>query len=428
MSAGAPIEAISVANDIGGAATPAPPSADPPAVAAAPVARDEAEKAIIEAVREAAMPLPTRDRIRVVTLTDKLDRPTAMVFMADGSLLVAEKRGRILPITRDGAIGSPIGRVPRVMAQSQGGLLDLALDPDFASNQLVYYSYAERLKDGTARTTIARSTLKDGRFTTWRKLYQQHPSVTDGIHFGSRVLFGPDGRLYATLGERSHRSAAQRLDNGLGKVIRIEPDGKIPSDNPFVGRAKTNDAILSYGHRNPVGAAFHPLTGALWISENGPQGGDEINLIKAGANYGWPRITYGREYGSGDPIGEGTEAPDVEAPLFYWVPYSIGPSGMVFYTGDKVPALAGSLLVGATDGRVLIRMTVTEDKITEEERLLDDLRERIRDVAQSPDGYPYLLTDSGRLLRIEARVSAAENDTRPGSHGRVEAAGSADRR
>ncbi|MEZ5657805.1 MAG: PQQ-dependent sugar dehydrogenase [Burkholderiaceae bacterium] len=365
-------------------------------------APDTADGQKRESPSESTTP-PTSERIRVVTVTDRLESPWSMVFLPDGSMLVAEKSGRLVPVAPDGSIGKPVRGVPKVNPRSQGGLLDLALSPTFATDNLIYYSYAEPLKDGTSRTTIARSTLKDGRFTTVRKIYRQHPSVAEGIHYGSRLSFGPDGKLYVTLGERSHPDAAQRLNNGLGKVVRIEPDGAIPKDNPFVGQPKTNEAIFTYGHRNPQGIAVHPVTGAIWVSEHGPQGGDEINLIRAGANYGWPEITYGREYGSGAVIGTGTEAPDVVPPLFYWSPFSIGPSAMIFYTGDKVPALTGSLLVGTLAGRVLSRLSVTADSVTDEERLLEDLRERIRDVEQGPDGHPYLLTDSGRLLRIEAR-------------------------
>ncbi len=350
-------------------------------------------------------PLPTRDRISVVTVTDGLERPWAMEFLPDGSLLVTEKAGRIRPVSTDGRIGDGLRGVPRVATRSQGGLLDITLSPDFTNDRLVYLSYSQPLDNGRSRTVVARAPLNDGRLGKIETLYRQHPSVTGGLHFGSRLVFGRDGLLYVTLGERNQRDDAQALDNGLGKVLRLEPDGGIPADNPFVslGKKKADPAVYSYGHRNPQGAALHPETGALWVVEHGPQGGDEINLVREGANYGWPRITYGREYGSGAIIGEDTKAAEVEPPRFYWVPFSIGPSSMLFYTGDAVPALSGSLLVGALSGRTLVRLTLDGDRIVGEERLLEDLGERIRDVAQGPDGHPYLLTDSGKLLRIDAR-------------------------
>ena len=288
---------------------------------------------------------------------------------------------------------------------ARGGLLDVAVDPQFASNGLVYWSYAEAGsgddadKNGTA---VARGRLQGQRLADVRVIFRQAPKVRSTAHFGSRLVFGRDGRLFVTMGDRySRRDEAQNLGNHLGKVVRIETDGRVPPDNPFVRTAGARPEIWSYGHRNMQGAALHPQTGALWTHEHGPQGGDEVNLDQAGRNYGWPVITYGCEYGSCARIGEGTAKAGMEQPLTRWVP-SIAPSGMAFLTSDRYPGWKGSLFVGALAGQRLVRLTLDGDKVVQEERLLAELHERIRDVRQGPDGQLYLLTDNnpGRLLRL----------------------------
>jgi glucose/arabinose dehydrogenase len=293
-----------------------------------------------------------------------------------------------------------------VDARNQGGLLDVALDPAFADNRLVYWSYSEPgqgSERGTSGTAVARGRLNDDGLSDVQIIFRQSPKVRSTLHFGSRLAFGHDGRLFVTLGERfSRKDDAQLLDNHLGKVVRIEADGKVPADNPFVNQPGAKPEIWSYGHRNVQGAAVHPETGELWTHDHGPQGGDEVNVDLPGRNYGWPVITYGRNYGSGTRIGEGTEKPGVEQPVRYWVPISIAPSGMAFLTSDRYPGWKGNLFLGALRGQSLVRLQLDGRKVVKEERLLTTLGERIRDVRQGPDGWLYVLTDNedGKLLRL----------------------------
>ncbi len=340
--------------------------------------------------------------LRLVTVAAGLERPWGMAFLPDGRVLVTERPGRLRIVAADGTVGAPLAGVPAVHAVNQGGLLDVVLDPAFASNRLVYLSYAEPREGGNG-TSVARGRLGERGLEDLQVIFRQQPTAKGGHHFGSRLVFARDGRLFVTLGDRfALREQAQGLDTHIGKVVRIEADGKVPADNPFVGRAGALPETWSFGHRNIQGAALHPTTGELWTHEHGPKGGDELNRTLVGRNYGWPKVTYGREY-SGAKISDLTTAPGIESPVYYWVP-SIAPSGLAFYTGERFPKWRGSAFVGALAGKHLARLEMDGDRVVREERLLEGVvGERVRDVEQGPDGYLYLLTDEpqGRLLRIE---------------------------
>ncbi len=336
-------------------------------------------------------------------LAGGLERPWGLAFLPDGGMLVTERVGRLRRVSGAGVLDpEPIAGVPEIWAKGQGGLLDVALDPDFADNRLVYFSYSALAEDGLAGTRVARGRLAGDRLEDLEVIFVSNARSRGGRHFGSRLLFDRDGRLYVTSGDRARRELPQDLRSHAGKVLRLLPDGSVPPDNPFVGRADALPEIFTWGHRNPQGMALHPVTGEVWIHEHGPQGGDEVNLLEPGANYGWPVITYGREYGTGLPIGEGTAKEGMEQPLWYWVP-SIAPSGMAFYTGDRLPGWTGDLFVGALRAQILVRLEVTEDGVLSEERLLEGRIGRIRDVRQGPDGLLYLLDDStdGGIWRLE---------------------------
>jgi glucose/arabinose dehydrogenase len=345
-----------------------------------------------------------QDTLRPVTVARGLQNPWGLAFLPDGSMLVTERPGRMRIVAADGTLGKPLSGLPDVDEGGQGGLLDVALDPAFAENRLVYWSYAEA-GDGGNGTAVARGRLEGGRLSDVRVIFRQQPKVSSRQHFGSRLVFARDGRLFVTLGDRgSRKDDAQTLDSHLGKIVRIEPDGRVPGDNPFVDRAGARPEIWSYGHRNVQGAALHPRTGALWAHEHGPQGGDELNVPERGRNHGWPVITHGRNYGSGTVIGEGTGRADVVAPLTWWVPTSIAPSGMAFLTSERYPGWQGSLFIGALRARALVRLELDGTRVVRQERLLEGLGARIRDVRQGPDGWLYVLTDDGsdgRLLRLE---------------------------
>jgi glucose/arabinose dehydrogenase len=346
-------------------------------------------------------PTPVKAAVRVETVARGLEHPWALAFLPDGRMLVTERPGRLRIVGRDGRVSEPLAGVPQVLARGQGGLLDVALDPRFADNRLVYLSYAEPGAGGTAGTAVARGRLGEGRLEDVRVIYQQQPKVRGAAHFGSRVVFARDGTLFVTQGDRfASRDGAQDLSVGIGKIVRINPDGSVPRDNPFVGRAGARSEIWSYGHRNVQSAALHPQTGQLWTVEHGARGGDELNRPEAGKNYGWPVITYGVDY-SGARIGEGTAKPGMEQPVYYWDPV-IAPSGMTFYTGDAFRDWKGSLFIGSLDPGLLVRLTLKDGRVAREERYLADLGERIRDVRQGPDGLLYLLTDSGDgcVLRV----------------------------
>jgi glucose/arabinose dehydrogenase len=341
-------------------------------------------------------------RIRLVTVAEGLEHPWGIAFLPDGRALITERPGRLRIVAQDGKVGPPLDGVPAVDATGQGGLLGLALDPDFASNRLVYLSYAEPREGGNG-TSVARGQFGENGLSDVEVIFRQQPAVPGRHHFGARLVFARDGRLFVALGERnSERERAQTLDSHIGKVVRIERDGGVPADNPFVGRAGAMPEIWSYGHRNIQGAALHPVTGELWTNEHGPKGGDEVNRTLPGLNYGWPKVSHGVEY-SGATISESPTAPGIEPPVHYWVP-SVAPSGMLFYTGDRFPQWRGNAFVGGLKSKQLSRLVLDGDKVVREEVLLRGvIDQRIRDVVQGPDGLIYLLTDedNGRLLRIE---------------------------
>jgi aldose sugar dehydrogenase len=346
-------------------------------------------------------PAPVQGVVRVETVARGLEHPWALAFLPDGRMLVTERPGRLRIVDREGRLSAPFAGVSRVFARGQGGLLDVALDPRFADTRLVYLSYAEPGEGRTAGTAVARGRLGDGRLEDVRVIYRQQPKVRGSKHFGSRLVFARDGTLFVTQGERfDYAEQAQDLSSGLGKLMRINPDGSVPRDNPFVGRPGARPEIWSYGHRNVQSAALHPETGQLWVVEHGARGGDELNRVEAGKNYGWPVIGYGVHYWW-TKIGEGTAKPGMEQPVYYWDPV-IAPSGMAFYTGDAFPGWQGSLLIGSLRPGLLVRLTMEDGRVTGEARYLADLDERIRDVRQGPDGLVYLLTDNraGRLLRV----------------------------
>jgi glucose/arabinose dehydrogenase len=342
------------------------------------------------------------ETIRIVTVAAGLSHPWGLAFLPDGRTLVTERPGRLRVVGRDGRLApQPVAGLPKIEEYGQGGLLDVALHPRFAENGLVYLSYAERGEGGYG-TAVARGKLAGDRLEAVEVIYRQQPKSRAGRHFGSRLVFDRAGFLYVTQGDRGEMERAQKLDDLAGKVVRLHDDGRVPTDNPFVGRPGARPETFTLGNRNVQGAALHPVTGELWSHEHGPQGGDEVNVLRKGVNYGWPVITYGVNYGIGTKIGEGTSKPGMAQPLHYWVP-SIAPSGMAFYTGDKFPAWRGSLFVGALRGELLVRLLLDGEKVVKEERLLRGTLGRIRDVRQGPDGYLYLLTDSsdGAMVRLE---------------------------
>ncbi|UJP06245.1 MAG: PQQ-dependent sugar dehydrogenase [Nitrosomonas sp.] len=332
-------------------------------------------------------------------ITEGLQFPWGMAFMPDGNVLVTEKIGQLRIITPDGRISAPISGTPAVYVHQQGGLLDVALDPEFQSNRLIYLSYAE--PDGAkAGTAVAKAELKDGALHNLQVIFRQLPKTGGGVHFGSRLVFAPDGNLFITLGDRgNHSEEAQLLDNYFGKIIRIRPNGSAPPDNPFIDHPTAKPEIWSYGHRSVQGAAIHPVTGALWIHEHGPKGGDEINIPQPGKNYGWPKASYGSHYDL-TPIKDEHAEQGFEEPIYHWTP-SIAPSGMVFYRGKQFPGWRGNLFVGALVGRQVVRLSIDDNKVLGEEKLLMNTL-RFRDIAQGPDSALYLLTDeeNGKLLKL----------------------------
>jgi glucose/arabinose dehydrogenase len=341
--------------------------------------------------------------LRVETVAKGLVHPWALAFLPDGRMLVTERPGRIRIVAKDGTLSPALGNVPKVFAVSQGGLLDLALDRNFAQNKTIYFSYAEPF-DGGGRTALARARLdaETPKLDDVKVIYRQEGPASRGDHFGSRIAQSSDGNIFLTNGEHFiDRNKAQTLDNDLGKIVRITPDGAAPKDNPFVNRSGARPEVWSYGHRNPQGLTINPADGKLWEQEHGAMGGDEINVIAPGKNYGWPLVSHGVNY-DGSPVGTGKQqAPGIEDPVWHWTP-SIAPSGLTFYTGDLFPAWKGNLFNGALKFQLLSRLEVKDGKIVKEERLLQGLHERIRDVRQGPDGALYLLTDNnaGRILRV----------------------------
>jgi len=341
--------------------------------------------------------------IMVQTFAKGFEHPWALGFLPDGRILVTERPGRMRIVATDGALSPALSGVPKVFASGQGGLHDVILDRAFTDNHTIYFCYAEPASGG-ARTALARARLIEEptpRLADLAVIFRQEGPLSSGNHFGCRIVQAQDNNLFLTLGEHfTTRDQAQNLTNHLGKIVRIRPDGSVPPDNPFVDTPGAKPEIWSYGHRNPQGLALHPATARLWEHEHGPRGGDEINLIEKRKNYGWPVIGYGIDY-NGARIHESTHKQGMEQPIWYWVP-SIAPSGMTFYTGNVFPAWRDNLFIGALAGQILVRLELEGEKVRKEERLLAQLRERIRDVRQGPDGALWLATDNsaGRILRV----------------------------
>ena len=339
--------------------------------------------------------------IRIVKIVSGLEHPWGHAFLPDGRIIVTERPGRLRMIDKGRLDPKPVAGLPAIAAQGQGGLLDVALHPDFITNKLIYLSYSAYGESGIG-TEVARGKLVGNRLENVAVIFRMAPKSKISRHFGSRLIFDREGYLYITLGDRGKKQRAQLSSDHAGSVIRLHDDGRVPANNPFVGRKGWQPEKYTLGHRNIQGAALHPETGAVWTHEHGPQGGDEINVIRPGVNYGWPVITYGVNYIIGTKIGEGTHKAGMAQPLYYWVP-SIAPSGMTFYTGDKFARWRGDLFVGSLKDQMLVRLRLDSEKVVSEERLLKNALGRIRDVSQGPDGFLYLLTDEndGMLVRIE---------------------------
>ena len=338
---------------------------------------------------------------RVVKVVEGLDHPWSLAFLPDGRLLVTERPGRLRTVTNGKLDAAPVEGLPQVTQHGQGGLFDVVLHPDFAKNSLIYFAYAGRGDDGVG-TELARGRFAGNRLENVQVLFRQSPKGTRGQHFGGRIVFDRAGFVYLTLGDRGEMQRAQRPDDHAGSVIRLHDDGRVPRDNPFAGKAGWKPEKFTLGNRNMQGAALHPQTGMLWTHEHGPQGGDEVNVIRAGFNYGWPVITYGVNYGIGTRIGEGSAKAGMAQPIHYWVP-SIAPSGMAFYAGERFPNWKGNLFVGALRDQMLVRLVLDGEKVVKEERLLKGVLGRIRDVRVGPDGLIYVLTDesTGVIARLE---------------------------
>jgi glucose/arabinose dehydrogenase len=345
-------------------------------------------------------PAPVNGVLTVQAIAKGLEHPWSLEFLPDKRMLVSERPGRLRIVAADGRISEPLSGVPRVYASGQGGLLDVALSPTFEKDRLVYLSFAESA-EGRAGTAVARGRLGESALENTQIIWRQQPKVNGSNHWGSRIVFRPDGTLFVTLGERfNYSDSAQDLSTTIGKIVRINADGSAPKDNPFVKRAGARPEIWSYGHRNVQAAALDPATGHLWTAEHGARGGDELNHPEAGRNYGWPVISYGVHY-SYLKIGEGTAKEGMEQPVYYWDPV-IAPSGMIFYTGELFSGWRDSILIGSLTPGLLVRLVMKNGQVAQEERYLGDVRERIRDVRQAPDGSVFLLTDArnGQILRI----------------------------
>jgi len=346
--------------------------------------------------------LSEKQAFRVVTLVAGLENPWSMAFLPDGRMLVTERDGRMRLVSQDFKLDpQPVEGLPEVVARGQGGLFDVVLHPDYPNNGWIYWSYNAPGAGGWG-TAMARGKLQGKRMTEVQVLFSMLPKTRTAQHFGGRIVFDQSHKVYLTLGDRGEKERAQRLDDHAGSVIRLHDDGRVPADNPFIGRAGAKPEKWTLGSRNLQGAAVQPGTGVLWTHEHGPQGGDEVNVMRAGRNYGWPVITYGVNYGLGTAIGEGNAKAGLEQPLKVWVP-SIAPSGMTFVDSPRFPAWQGNLLVGALRGQMLVRLELRDETVAREERLLEGELGRIRDVRSAPDGFIYLLTDNAErsLVRLE---------------------------
>lgn len=331
-----------------------------------------------------------------------------ITFLPDGSMVVTERAGHMRVISKEGVVGEPLKGLPEIFVGGQGGLLDVVASPDFASTRKIFFSYSEPSADGkTNSTAVAQGILVGNQLVSVKRIFSQLPKIASPAHFGSRLVFADDGNLFITLGDRySEKDRAQTLDNHIGKVVRIKPDGTVPRDNPFVNKQGVLPEIWSYGHRNIQGAALHPETRKLWTGEHGPQGGDELNIDEAGKNYGWPIITYGENYGGGK-IGEGTNKTGLEQPIYKWVP-SIATAGFIFYTGDAFPEWKNNILLTSLKEKALVRLTLDGEKVTSEERLLvKELDQRLRHLVQGPDGFIYLVTDENKARVLRLRPTKA---------------------
>ena len=339
---------------------------------------------------------------RVVTLLPGLENPWSVAFLPDGRMLVTERAGHLRLVGPDFRLAAqPIEGLPEIVERGQGGLFDVVLHPQYAQNGWIYWAYNAPGPGGWG-TALARGKLQGQRMTEVQVLFSMQPKTRSSQHFGGRIVFDKAGMLYLTLGDRGDKDRAQKLDDHAGSVIRLHDDGRVPADNPFTKRSGALPEKWTLGNRNMQGAALHPQTGELWTHEHGPQGGDEVNVMRSGFNYGWPVITYGVNYGLGTRIGEGQSKPGMVQPLHVWVP-SIAPSGMAFVSGSQFPQWQGDLLVGALRGQMLVRLVLDGEKVLREERLLQGRVGRIRDVRMGPDGLVYLLSDGpdGALMRLE---------------------------
>ena len=341
--------------------------------------------------------------LRVKTLTTGLKHPWGLAFLPDGRMLVTERSGHLRLIAENGVLDpKSITGLPQIEVDGQGGLLDIVLHPDYAKNGWLYLSYVASNKHGSG-TEVARFRLDGYRLKDFQSIFRMEPKLPGTRHFGSRLLFDKQGYLYITLGDRGDKERAQQLSDHLGTVIRLHDDGSIPIDNPFRNHRNAKAEIYTYGNRNVQGIAQNPWTQAIWAHEHGPQGGDEVNVLRSGVNYGWPVITYGVNYGWGTQIGEGSVKEGMAQPIHYWVPKSIAPSGMAFYDGNQFPDWRGDLFVGALRDQMLVRLEIEGEKVTQEEHLLKGKLGRIRNVKIGADGYLYLLVDAsnGKLVRLE---------------------------
>jgi glucose/arabinose dehydrogenase len=348
-------------------------------------------------------PAHEADPFTLTTIAKGLVNPWGLALLPDGRYLVTERPGRMRIVAKDGTLSEPLGGIPELVARGQGGLLDITLSPTFAQDKLVYFSFSEP-GEGGAGTAVARGKLGEKALENVEVIWRQTPKVNSPNHWGSRIVFRPDGTLYVTLGDRfNQRPLVNDMSTTIGKVVRINADGSIPKDNPFVGKAGVKGEIWSSGHRSVQAATLDPKTNQLWTVEHGARGGDELNHPEAGKNYGWPIITYGMDY-NGSKIGEGTEKEGLEQPVYYWDPV-IAPSGALFYTGDAFPDWKGDFFVGSMQPGGLVRLKIENGKVTKETRYIGNPKQRVRDIQQGPDGLLYIITDSpqGQLIRLDKK-------------------------
>lgn len=345
--------------------------------------------------------------LRVVSVVEGLDTPWAMAFLPDGRMLVTERPGRMRIVTADGQLGPVLSGLPPVYESGEGGLMDVVLDPQFVDSRRLYWTYSEHGAEGRKPTTVvATATLEGDELKDVQIIFRQDPVGGADTHFGSRLLIAPDGALFVGLGDRDRRDDAQLKSSTVGKLIRINRDGSIPADNPFISVPDANPAVWSYGHRNIQGLAFHPVTGELWATEHGPNGGDEINIIRPGANYGWPTITYGCEYGTCAKIGEGVAKAGMEQPIAWFAPTSIPLTELAFIDSRRYPSLDGQLLIGTLWGQSLMRVRLDGNTVIERAAVQFPKLGRVRDVVMGPDGWLYLVANSpnGRIVRLEPLI------------------------